>query len=168
MLVTPGTAQDKRSTDFTHSLGNFSFRTVHMSNVAVHCWLLGRAFVAQDIYICIMYLWGGGGGVGDLSEWSCPQSFNCVFSSLSLSSLSPLSLIKTYHSKKSDTIYLVPALRWKTGASLPQGGQLTPLWVADTSLLLLMLKRSEGGCSSMQQRNGASQTYRRSNDSRSP
>ena len=68
----------------------------------------------------------GGGGTW-LNEAVCLQSCNCVFSSPLFARLpfswesSLFPLIKKYYSEKSDTIYLAPALRWKTGAALPRG-----------------------------------------------
>lgn len=124
MLVTQGTAQDKRSADFTRSLGNFHFIQHTWVIIAVHGWCLGRAFVAQDIYKAIM------------SEWSCLQSFNRVFS------CSPekwfTRLDQNEAQRNGDTIYLAPALRWKTGASLPP-------WEVLLFLLLMLHKEPRRG-----------------------
>lgn len=74
---------------------------------------------------------------GNQSEQSFLQSFNCVFSSrvlavLLFSSEQKSTLLdQKIPQEKSDTIYLAPALRWKTGASLPRG--TAALRDADTS-----------------------------------
>lgn len=74
---------------------------------------------------------------GNQSEQSFLQSFNWVFSSrvlavLLFSSEQKSTLLdQKIPQEKSDTIYLAPALRWKTGASLPRG--TAALRDADTS-----------------------------------
>lgn len=133
--------QDKRSRDFTHLLGNFHF--------IQYTWVIppSAAAVLAELLLHKTFIKHRVSG-GNLSEWSCLQSFNCVFSSLCALLLFSWEAVRSPWSKSTT------AKEWhhpscssfevKNRGIFTQGGA-TPLRNADASLLLfllLMLTRS--------------------------